>query len=182
MNAEGVMELQPRLVGELVELRPMRAGDWDALFAVASDRLIWEQHPAHDRWKADVFRKFFDEGLAGGGAFVVIDRKAGAIIGSSRYHNFEEAKSEVEIGWSFLARAYWGGLYNAEMKRLMLEHALRFVKRVVFLVGPTNVRSQRAMEKIGGVLVDRRPDEQGDETLVYAIGRGRGYGAGPSGS
>jgi RimJ/RimL family protein N-acetyltransferase len=150
----------------------MGEGDWDALSVVASDPLIWEQHPEHDRWKEDVFGRFFDEGLAGGGAFVVVDRQTGAVIGSTRYHNYDADKSEVEIGWSFLAHDYWGGAYNGEVKRLLLDHAFGFVERVVFLVGPTNLRSQRAMEKIGGVLVDCRPDERGKETLVYHIDRG----------
>jgi N-acetyltransferase len=166
-------ELQPHLVGELVELRPLRPDDWDALFAAAADPLIWEQHPASDRYKEEVFRDFFRDALASGGAFVVVDRKTQAIIGSSRYFGYDPDKSEIEIGWSFLARAYWGGRYNAEMKRLMLDHAFRFVDVVVFLVGPQNRRSQKAMEKIGGVRAGTRlkPNSQGSmfESVVYEI-------------
>jgi N-acetyltransferase len=149
-------ELQPHLVGELVELRPLVRDHWQGLFGVASDPKVWEQHPAKDRCQEDVFRKFFDEALASRGALVAIARETGAIIGSSRYFGYDPEKSEVEIGWSFLSRSYWGGRYNGEMKRLMLDHAFRFVDRVYFLVGTTNVRSQKAMAKIGGVLTDRR--------------------------
>src|SRR6266404_701043 len=150
------LELQPHLVGDLIELRPLRPKDWESLFAVAADRLIWEQHPAHDRYQKEVFKEFFREALASGGAFVVIDRKTQQIIGSSRYFGFEPGKREIEIGWTFLARSYWGGKYNGELKRLMLDHAFKFVESVVFLIGPTNLRSQRAVEKIGGVLIERR--------------------------
>ena len=169
------VDLQPHLVGELIEVRPMAADDWESLFAVASDPLIWEQHPARDRYREDVFREFFREALETGSAFVVIDRKTGEMIGSSRYFGFDPEQSVVEIGWTFLARAYWGGNYNGELKRLMLHHAFRFVERVVFVIGVTNFRSQKAVEKIGGVRVGRRdkPDARGEivENFVYEINR-----------
>ena len=167
-------DLQPTLQGELLTLRPLRPEDWDALYAVASDPLIWEQHPASDRYQEAVFRGFFREALASGGAFAVLDAKVakagrGTIIGSSRFFGYNEAQSEIEIGWTFLARAYWGGRYNREMKQLMLRHAFQFVKRVIFLVGPRNLRSQRAMENIGGVRVGSRLDSSGRESVVYEI-------------
>jgi RimJ/RimL family protein N-acetyltransferase len=146
-------DLQPHLKGELIELRPLTPGDWNHLFAVASDPLIWEQHPESDRYKEDVFKVFFREALESGGAFVVIDAKDQQIIGSTRFYGYDPQKSEIEIGWTFLARKYWGGQYNAEMKRLLLGHAFRFVEGVVFLVGEKNFRSQKAMEKIGAIRV-----------------------------
>jgi RimJ/RimL family protein N-acetyltransferase len=151
-----MFDLQPRLVGELIELRPLAPEDWPALSSAASDPLIWEVHPVSDRWKEHVFREFFREGLACGGAFVVIDRATGQTIGSSRYSNYKPGESEIEIGSTFLARSHWGGIYNGEMKRLMLGHAFRFVDTVVFRIGTTNLRSRRAVEKIGAILTDRR--------------------------
>ncbi len=142
-------DLQPHLKGELVELRPLAPEDWDDLFAVASDPLIWEQHPESDRYKENVFRVFFREALESGGVFVVIDAKTQQIIGSTRFYGYDPEKSEIEIGWTFLARKYWGGQYNAEMKRLLLDHAFKFVESVVFFVGEKNFRSQKATEKIG---------------------------------
>jgi RimJ/RimL family protein N-acetyltransferase len=142
-------DAQPMLQGDRLELRPLRAEDWEALYAVASDSLIWEQHPARNRYELDVFRAFFDEALTSGGALIVIDRANGLVIGSSRFHGYDEARSQVEIGWTFLSRLYWGGVYNGELKRLMLEHAFRFVDSVIFVVGARNVRSQKALAKIG---------------------------------
>jgi RimJ/RimL family protein N-acetyltransferase len=149
-------DLQPHLVGDLLELRPLRPEDWEELFQAASDPLIWEQHPAHDRCKEEVFREFFRGAMESGGALVAIDRKTQAIIGSSRYAGFDAGQSEIEIGWTFLTRAYWGGKYNGEMKQLMLDHAFRFVETVIFSVGATNFRSLKAVQKIGGTLTDRR--------------------------
>jgi RimJ/RimL family protein N-acetyltransferase len=160
---------QPVLLGELLELRPLRANDFEALFRAAADPLIWEQHPARDRYQEATFREFFAEALSSGGALVALDRANGHIIGSSRYHDYDAERSVIEIGWSFLARAYWGGRYNGEMKKLMVAHAFRSVKRVVFIIGPDNRRSQRAVEKIGGVRAGTTTDAQGRERLVYEL-------------
>ncbi len=173
---------QPTLRGELLELRPLKADDYPALFRVAADPLIWEQHPERNRCEAATFRAFFDEALASGGALVALDRASGSIIGSSRFHGYDSAQSVIEIGWSFLARAYWGGRYNGEMKRLMLEHAFRFVQRVIFIIGPENRRSLRAVEKIGGVRAGTTTDAQGRERVVYELtpalyARSQGAGA-----
>ena len=146
-------DLQPHLRGELIELRPLAADDWDELFAVAADLLIWEQHPESDRYKEEVFRDFFKGALESGGAFAIIDRKSRQIMGSTRFYGHDPEKSEIEIGWTFLARKYWGGQYNREMKDLLLRHAFQFVENVVFFVGETNLRSQKAIEKIGAVKV-----------------------------
>lgn len=162
-------DYQPVLKGNFVELRPLRSQDYDDLYAVAADPLIWEQHPVRDRHEEAVFQAFFRNSLVSGGALVACDVKSRHIIGSSRFHAYSEHRSEVEIGWTFLARPYWGGVYNGEMKRLMLDHAFRFVGCVVFLVGQQNVRSQRAVERIGGVRVGTRPDAGGRESYLYQI-------------
>jgi RimJ/RimL family protein N-acetyltransferase len=162
-------DFQPTLKGELLELRPLRSDDWDGLYAVASDPGIWEQHPVRDRYKEEVFRGFFRESLDSHGALVAIDSTNGTLIGSSRFAGYSEATSEVEIGWTFLARSHWGGAYNSEMKRLMLRHAFRFVNSVVFLIGPQNFRSQRAIEKLGGIRVGVLPDGTGRDAFVYQI-------------
>jgi RimJ/RimL family protein N-acetyltransferase len=167
-------ERQPTLSGRLLELRPLVEADFDALLEAASDPLIWEQHPEPDRWRREVFRRYFDGGIASGGAFAIVDRATGRIIGSSRYCDLRPDASQVEIGWTFLERAYWGGDYNRELKTLMLDHAFRFVRTVVFVVGERNVRSRRALEKIGARYQRRAaPHPEGDDSarVIYAIGR-----------
>lgn len=163
------VDLQPYLKGDLLELRPLRPADYKDLYAVAEDPRLWEQHPCKDRYQDEVFQVFFREALECRGALLAIDRKDGCVIGSSRFYGYDQGKSEVEIGWTFLARSHWGGVYNGEMKRLMLGHAFRFVSNVIFLVGPQNFRSQRAVEKIGGVRAGQRLDASGRESLVYRI-------------
>jgi len=149
-----VPDLQPTLVGERVTLRPLQAADWTGMFAAASDPKVWEVHPERDRWQEPIFRLFFDSGVESGAALTIRDNADGRIVGSSRYFGYDPDRSEIEIGWTFLAQSHWGGQVNREIKRLMLDHAFQFVDCVIFWVGETNLRSQRAMEKIGGVLRD----------------------------
>lgn len=162
-------DLQPTLVGDLLELRPIRPDDFDALYAVASDPKIWEQHPERDRWREERFRVYFEGAIESRGGLIAIDRRDGSVIGASRYHAYDPAHSEIEIGYTFLARSKWGGRYNGEMKRLMLDHAFRFVTTVVFLIGEDNWRSRKAVEKIGGVYAGTRIDWKKQERVVYAI-------------
>jgi RimJ/RimL family protein N-acetyltransferase len=171
MSVDSQPNLQPTLTGETILIRPLQSDDWAELYRAASDPLIWEVHPARDRWREEVFRGYFDGAIAPKGAFAFIERATGEIVGSSRYHDYDPAKSEVEIGWTFLIRRLWGGSTNHEIKTLMLEHAFTFVDTVVFWVGETNWRSQRAMEKIGGIRregLHTRPQAPG-ASVVFEI-------------
>lgn len=177
------MNRQPVIESERLLLRPLDPGDWEALFAVAADPLVWEQHPISGRWKESVFRAFFDDALAQGGALAVVERASGRVVGSSRFQGFDPGEGgSVEIGWTFLARDLWGSGANAEIKRLMLSHALETVARVDFRVGENNWRSRNAMEKIGGRLTDRREvtEHEGRRVVhvIYEITRER-FEAGP---
>ena len=142
-------DLQPTLEDNLILLRPLVASDFDDLFSVASDPLIWEQHPNFDRYQLDVFKGFFSDAMQSGGALLVIDKASSKVIGSSRYNPPLGASNAIEIGWSFLGRDYWGGRYNRAMKDLMIEYAFRFVPHILFYVGGENIRSQKAVLKLG---------------------------------
>jgi len=177
------MDRQPVLEGERLLLRPLTPGDWEALFAVASDPQVWARHPAHDRWQEPVFRAFFDDALANAGALVAIDRASGDVVGSSRFQGYDPADGgSVEIGWTFLAHRLWGTGLNAEMKRLMLAHALQNVERVLFRVGEANVVSRGAMANIGGRLTGTTEvrDMAGEPVVhvIYQIDRA-GFASGP---
>jgi L-amino acid N-acyltransferase YncA len=164
-------DFQPTLKGELLTLRPLTANDFEELYNIASDPQVWEQHPRWDRYKKEVFQPFMQSGLDSGGSLVVIDNQTGKLIGSTRYLAYDQEKSEVEIGFTFLGIEYWGGTYNGEMKKLMLDHAFQWVNSVVFLVGPTNTRSQKSVEKIGAVRDGVRTDATGLEAWLYRINK-----------
>ena len=154
-------ELQPTLRGDLLELRPLRPADFDALFDAASDPLIWEQHPESDRYKREVFQRYFDSALESKGAFAIIERATGRIIGSSRYCNLNPEERKVEIGWTFLERAFWGGACNRELSSRF--HAFTFVNRFIVRIGRKNLRSRLAVENIRALRVGARPDSGGSD-------------------
>ncbi len=149
------MILQPTLEGPSLLLRPMLEEDREALFFVASDKEIWAIHPMHNRWQSPVFDAFFNDGIASGGALTVIEKANGNVIGSSRYGRDAASGNDIEIGWTYLARSHWGGASNAEIKHLMITYALKHFSTIFFMVGENNLRSRRAMEKIGGQLTHR---------------------------
>jgi N-acetyltransferase len=164
-----VLDLQPTLCGDLLSLRPLESDDFKDLYEIASDPALWEQHPSKNRTQQPVFEGWFDQAMNSGGALVATDRANDLVIGTSRYDHYDPEHREVEIGWTFLARSHWGGEYNHEMKRLMLEHAFHFVDRVVFVIDPANYRSQRAIEKLGAIRTGMRPDASGRPSYVFQI-------------
>lgn len=164
---------QPVLEDGLLLLRPLRSDDFEPLFRVAADPLLWEQHPAKERSTREGFEKFFAEALQTGMALVVIDRSTGEIIGTSRYNRVPESDQTIEIGWTFIARSHWGGQYNRALKKLMLDYAFQHIKQVLFFIHRDNLRSRKAVEKIGGALVTHidgvKIDTRSEENVVYAI-------------
>jgi RimJ/RimL family protein N-acetyltransferase len=161
------MDRQPELQGELVRVAPTVPEDYAALYAVASDPAIWDQHPAHDRWQEGVFRAFFDEGLATGGMLTIRDAADGAVIGATRY--VPAGETAVEIGWTFLARSHWRRGYNRELKRLMIDHALTEVDAVRFSAGVDNHRSRRAIEALGATQLPNAMVERGGQVVPRVI-------------
>ena len=142
-------ELQPTLKNESIRIQPLKSSDFETLFAVASDPLIWEQHPNKDRYKKEVFENFFKGAMESGGAFLVFNAQTGETIGSSRYYELDEKASSIAIGYTFIAKNHWGGIYNPALKSLMLNHAFQYVNHVILHIGANNIRSQKATEKLG---------------------------------
>jgi RimJ/RimL family protein N-acetyltransferase len=158
---------QPSLDGPTLRLRPLVPADRAALAQAASDPLIWEQHPDRDRWTEAGFARYFAGALASGGALAIREAATGRVVGSSRYDALDPVRDRVEIGWTFLTRDLWGGAANAELKRLMVDHALAHVGTVVFRIRVGNLRSRRAVEKLGARLEGTAPDDH----VVYALPR-----------
>jgi RimJ/RimL family protein N-acetyltransferase len=148
------MNLQPQLENEIIRLQPLQESDFEALYAVAADPLIWAQHPNPNRYQREVFANYFRGAVLSAGAFLVLNAQTGELIGSTRFYDYDAAAQTVIIGYTFLARSHWGGRWNPAMKRLMLDYAFRQgVQRVLFHVWAQNRRSQIAMERLGAVKV-----------------------------
>lgn len=146
-------ELQPTLENEFIKIKPLNKKDFEVLYKIASDPLLWEQHPNKDRYKKEIFESFFSEGLESKGAFLVFDNKTNEVIGSSRFYEFDKKEKSIAIGFTFIARSHWGTNYNKALKTLILDYAFQFVDKVIFHIGINNIRSQKATEKLGAIKI-----------------------------
>ncbi len=160
------MNLQPTLSNQFITLHPITINDFEALYIVAADPLIWEQHPDNLRYQKEVFKKYFDSAIESKGAFLIIDNRTNEIIGSSRYYELNETAKQIAIGYTFIARKYWGTNYNLQLKKLMIEYALKFIDTVLFYIGKNNIRSQKAIQKIGASYLCEK-----DNSLIYIINK-----------
>ena len=165
--------LQPTIQNAFVKIQPLTIDDFETLFAVASDPLIWEQHPNKNRYLREEFENYFKGAIVSGGAFLISDGNTGQIIGSSRFYDFNELEKSILIGYTFITKSHWGGKYNPALKSLMLNHAFQFVDTVFFHVGASNTRSQKAMEKLGAIKAGELEvayfGEQVKNNVIYTI-------------
>jgi RimJ/RimL family protein N-acetyltransferase len=164
---------QLTLENEFVKIVPLNENDFEVLYNIASDPLIWEQHPNKDRYKREVFETFFKGALESGGAFLVFDKQTGEAIGSSRFYDYNLENKSILIGYTFFARSHWGNKYNPALKKLMIQYAFQFVDSVIFHIGANNIRSQKAIEKLGASKIDELEvkyyGEESKLNFVYEI-------------
>ena len=147
--------LQPsHLHSPLVQLLPLQENHFEALYAVASDALIWQQHPNPNRYLKEIFHTYFLGAIQSNGAFLILDSQTKEVIGSTRFYDYNKEKSQVLIGYTFIARKYWGTTYNQEIKKLMSNYAFQYVNTIIFHIGANNIRSQKAIEKLGATKID----------------------------
>lgn len=158
------LHLQPKLEGQLVRLIPLQSHDFEDLFLIASDPLIWEQHPENTRYQRDVFNRYFDSGIESQGAFIVRDSQSDELLGCTRFYNYDVSRKVISIGYTFLKRSCWGKPINREMKKLMIEYAFQLVEKIQFDIGENNLRSRKAVEKIGATFSELK-----NSTAVYDI-------------
>lgn len=170
-----MFDLQPNLENNLIKITPLKADDFEILYAVASDPLIWEQHPNKDRYKREVFETFFKGAMESKGAFLVYNKINNELIGSSRFYELNEAEKSIKIGYTFLSRSVWAKGYNKALKKLMIDYAFNFVDNIILHIGATNFRSQKAAEKIGAIKIEEIEVEYFGESakwnFVYQISK-----------
>jgi RimJ/RimL family protein N-acetyltransferase len=155
------MNLQPNhLNNNSVLLEPLQVDHFEELYGVASDPLIWEQHPNPNRYQKEVFQTFFEGAITSGGAFIIRNADTGKAVGSSRFYDYSRINDEIKIGYTFFSRDCWGKGINKEVKTLMLNYAFIYVERVIFHVGASNIRSQNAMLQLGAKKI-------GEEIIAY---------------
>lgn len=168
-----MLDFKPVLEDDLVFIRPLTEDDFDALYRISSDPLLWEQHPAKERSTPEGFQKWFEEAMASDKALFIMDKQTGKPVGTSRYNEVKEDPSAIEIGWTFIARELWGGKYNQAVKKLMMDHAFTQYDKILFFVDKHNFRSQKAVEKLGGKRVSelngRLLESRPTASFIYCI-------------
>jgi RimJ/RimL family protein N-acetyltransferase len=166
---ETIINWQPgNLENSVVKLLPLTENDFEILFQVASDPLIWEQHPTKDRYQREVFQLYFDGAVSSKTSFLINNKASDETIGSTRYYDYRPEISSIAIGYTFMARQYWGGHYNKAVKKLLIDYAFHFVDNVYFHIGANNIRSQLATSKIGARKVNEVDfDHYGRNVLHY---------------
>ena len=144
------LNLKPEILEDnIVKLIPLEENHFDALYKVASDPLIWELHPIKDRYKKEVFATFFEGAITSKSAFLILHKEKNEIIGTTRLYDYSPEKSSIAIGFTFIGREFWGGHYNKAIKKLLIDYAFQYVNSILFHVGSENIRSQKAVLKLG---------------------------------
>ena len=170
---QSLINFQPTLTNNLVTATPLQQIDFDRLFRAASDPLIWEQHPNKNRWQLAAFTNYFEGAIKSGGAFLATDTQTGAVIGSSRYSDYDAATNTVSVGYTFFVRSHWGSGHNYALKQLMLQHIFEYVDTVRFFIGAVNKRSQISLERFGAIKTGEQETayygEPAKLDYVYAI-------------
>lgn len=134
-------------------IKKLKISDFNLLYDVGKNPSIWEQHPENDRWKIEKFKNYFNNGIQNEfGIYGIFDKKENRLIGSSRYYGYNKQKLAIKIGFTFLIPKYWGTSANYQIKVLMLTEAFKNLKKVYFDIGFNNLRSRKAIEKLGAVL------------------------------
>lgn len=152
--------IQPTLENEIISLVPLEKHDFEELFDVASDPKVWEQHPNKDRYKREVFENFFQGAMESKGAFLIIDKETEEVLGSTRFYDYNADDNSILIGYTFYGTKSWGKNINSQVKKLMLDYIFEFVDKVIFHVGKENIRSVKAMTKLGA-------EDLGEEEVAY---------------
>ena len=167
------INIQPTLENENVILHPLQDKDFDDLYAVASDPKIWEQHPNKDRCKIEVFKVFFDGAMQSKGAFKIVNKASGHVMGSTRFYDHNQEENSISIGYTFYGREYWGKGFNHSVKSLMLDYIFQFVSKVHFHIGAENIRSQIAIGRLGTTKIDEQEiayfGEQAKLNYIYCL-------------
>ncbi len=168
-----LFNLQPNLENDKVRIRPLQESDFDSLFSLASDPLVWAQHPVPDRYKREVFENYFRGGIESKGAVLVMDVATNQVIGTSRLYEYNPEDNSIVMGYTFFGREFWGGKYNPALKQLMLDYVFGFVDKVYFHIGAVNIRSQTAITRLGARKVGEADiayhGEKSNANYIYVI-------------
>ncbi|AZB26148.1 N-acetyltransferase [Chryseobacterium bernardetii] len=164
------------LEGTHVELIPLEKEHFEELYAAAADKDLWTLIPTDGSDKA-IFYKNYKLALSerdNGNQypFVIRHKETQKLIGSTRFFEIYPSDKKLEIGWTWITKEFWGSVVNLECKLLLLTYCFEVLKtnRVQLKTKDDNLRSRKAIEKIGGVFegILRKDKIQNDGTTRNA--------------
>jgi N-acetyltransferase len=143
------------LEGRHVRLEPLTRDHVARLCEIGLDQELWRWIPTPVRTQEEMAEyvatalKEQESGMAL--PFALIERATGRAIGSTRYGNIERTHHRVEIGWTWVARAWQRTAVNTETKYLLLHHAFETLgcMRVELKTDSLNAKSRAAILRIG---------------------------------
>ncbi|MHA4961683.1 GNAT family N-acetyltransferase [Bacillus subtilis] len=145
------------LTGELIRVVPMDKSHIQGLYEAAKDENIWAHLPKTITTLHDM-EAFVEEALQTKECgtefpFVIIHRESGKIVGTTRFLYMSSASRSLEIGWTWFHPSVWGTSVNSECKYLLLQYCFERLNtiRVQFKTDERNIRSQKAIERLGAV-------------------------------
>lgn len=164
------------LQGTTIDLLPLEEHHLEELYQASADKELWKQVPS-DCSDRDTFFAVYKMALEARDRgtqypFVIVDKQTKKLVGSTRFFEMYEADKKLEIGWTWITRDYWGSVVNLECKLLLLTYCFEVLKtnRVQLKTKDDNIRSRKAIEKIGGVFegILRKDKIQNDGTTRNA--------------
>ena len=168
------------LQSERIQLRPLEQEDLPALLELTQDPALWTYF-THDLSTIAGLEAWAAGHFAGDRfQFVVIDKHSGKVLGSTGFGNYFPRDQRIEIGWTWLGKAFQGTGINAQMKSLMLQHAFEELEmlRVEFKTDVLNLPARQALLRLGateeGILRSHTLMTQGRrrDTIYYSFLRG----------
>ena len=160
------MNFKSNLEDCFLSLSQIKKESFEDLYLVASDPVIWEQHPESDRWKKEKFSIFFFFFLPNKfGLLLIFDTHNNPIFGSTRFYSYNKIDKAIRIGFTFISQKYWGTSTNFYVKKMMLDYTFKYLEKVYFDIGTNNFRSRKAVEKLGAILFS--DNKKGD--VVYIL-------------
>ena len=166
------IEHPTNLKGNIVHLAPLEKEHFEELYLAASDKKLWEFVPL-DCSVLETFNQAYSFALTerekgNQYPFVIIENSSNKIIGSTRLFDLFPDDKKLEIGWTWIESQFWGTKVNFECKLLLLKFCFEELKvrRVQIKTDERNIRSQKAIKKIGaqfeGILRKDKIKENGD--------------------
>ena len=148
----------PVLENDIVRLSLLSLENYDLLLPIAAeDKLI--QYSPSDIGSPEALKNYVKKAIGlmnqnNALPFIVYDKRTSQYAGSTRYMNIDHKNKVLEIGSTWIGRAFQGSGLNTQMKQLMINHAFGPMKfeKVEFRIDERNMRSRKAVEKLGAVL------------------------------